>query len=316
MEVSYPTAMRIAVLIPCLNEEASIGSTIRSITDLDLNCEIFVIDNGSIDRTVELAELAGAHVLKEPQRGKGYAVRKAFASIPRHYDAYFMVDGDDTYGVEQLTEAVKLVSVEGYDLVVGKRVSTSEQDSDRKSDFKFGHSIGNRFLSIFFKYLFKVPISDTLSGWRVMSPGYVRSFSGGASGFDIEAELNAHCYTINAAVVEISVQYRGRLLNSHSKLHTYKDGWVILRRNLRLYRSERPLLAYSLLATPWALLSCWLLVKVLSIYQQTGMVPNFPSLIAGVGVFTVACNLWVTGMILEKTRQIRVAMARFYYSQK
>jgi glycosyltransferase involved in cell wall biosynthesis len=307
--------MRIAALIPCLNEEISISRTIAAIKETGLEVDVYVIDNGSSDNTVLVAESSGARVLREPQRGKGFAIRRAFSKVPSDYDAFFMVDGDDTYGVESLSEAAHLVSVEGYDLVVGKRIVKDSVSALRKREFKFGHSLGNWLLSGTFKTLFRIPISDTLSGWRVMSPGYVQSFSGGASGFDIEAELNAHCYTIKAAVAEVSVTYQGRMEDSHSKLNTYRDGWIILRRNIRLYRAERPLIAYSILALPWALLSGILLYRVLGTYQEIGTVPRFPSLIAAVGLFIVACNLWVTGMILEKTRQIRVAIARSLYSR-
>jgi glycosyltransferase involved in cell wall biosynthesis len=307
--------MKIAAIIPCLNEELSISRTIKGIRETGLAVDIYVVDNGSTDNTVAVAESSGALVIREPQRGKGFAIRKAFSTIANGYDVFFMVDGDDTYGVDTLPEAVRLVVIEGYDLVVGKRSLKNSVNELRKKEFKFGHSIGNWLLSGTFKTLFRIPISDTLSGWRVMSPGYVRSFSGGASGFDIEAELNAHCYTIKAAVAEVSVTYQGRMQDSHSKLNTYKDGWIILRRNVRLYRSERPLIAYSILALPWALLSSVLLYRVLDTYQEIGTVPRFPSLIAGVGLFIVACNLWVTGMILEKTRQIRVAIARSLFAR-
>jgi glycosyltransferase involved in cell wall biosynthesis len=307
--------MRIAALIPCLNEEVSISNTISAIKETSLDIDIYVIDNGSSDNTIAIAESSGALVIREPQKGKGFAIRRGFSAIPNTYDAYFMVDGDDTYGLESLPEAAKLIYTDGYDLVVGKRLIKESVKSLRKTEFKFGHSLGNWLLSNVFKTLFRIPITDTLSGWRLMSPGYVRSFSGGASGFDIEAELNAHCYTISAAVIEVPVSYQGRMQDSHSKINTYKDGWRILLRNIRLYRSERPLIAYSLLAAPWALISSIILYSIFITYQELGTVPKFPSLIAAVGLFIVACNLWVTGMILERTRQIRVSIARSLYSK-
>ena len=307
--------MKIAVIIPCLNEEVSIARTIHSIQNLGLETSIYVVDNGSSDKTSQIARNMGAVVLNEPQKGKGFAIRRGFSCIPDVFDAYFMVDGDDTYEVLGLENAVGLVVHEGYDLVVGKR-TVGSTDDERKTEFKFGHSLGNKFLSLAFQVLFRIPISDTLSGWRVMSPGYVRSFAGGASGFDIEAELNAHCHTINASVRETPVIYRGRMADSHSKLRTYKDGLLIFRRNFRLYRSEKPLSAYSLLAFPWAFASTILLYRVIETFQQTKLVPHFPSLIASVGMFIVACNLLVTGMILEKTRQIRVVIARASYVRR
>ena len=170
-------------------------------------------------------------------------------------------------------------------------------------------------MSYVFRKLFKIDIADTLSGWRVLSRSFVDSFPGGDSAFEIEAELNAHAFTLSAAVCEVPVDYIGRLDGSNSKLRTYRDGWLILRRNFRLYKSERPMLAYSLLSTPWILISAILLIRVLNTYFETGLVPQFPSLIAAVGGFIVSCNLWVTGMILERVRLQRVALARFAYSR-
>lgn len=307
--------MRIAAVIPCLNEELSIGRTILAIKKLGLVVDIYVVDNGSTDNTVKIAEESGAVVLREPQKGKGFAIRRAFSFIPDSYDVYFMVDGDDTYDVRNLSEAASLVVIDGYDLVIGKRIIDSSTGS-RKKEFKFGHSLGNRFLTLAFQILFRIQITDTLSGWRVMSPGYVRSFAGGASGFDIEAELNAHCHTINASVIELPVTYQGRMDDSHSKLRTYRDGLIIFRRNFKLYRTEKPLAAYSILSLPWVVFSSVLLYRVIETYQRTNLVPHFPSLIAAVGMFLVACNLWVTGMILEKTRQTRVAISRAMYVRR
>jgi len=307
--------MKIAAVIPCLNEENSIVQTIEGIRKVTPGLDIWVVDNGSTDQTVKMAESTGVFVLREPQQGKGFALRRGFTSIPDGYGAYFMVDGDDTYGVTELTRAIKLIEIDGYDVVIGRREAPALPPTDRKIEYRFGHSLGNKFLTSVFTKLFGIQISDTLSGWRLMSSGYVKSFSGGNSGFEIEAELNAHCYTINAAVTEIPVSYTGRLIDSHSKLNTYKDGFLILRRNLRLYRSERPLLAYTLLSIPWFLISGILVIPILLTYQETQLVPRFPSLIVAVGTFIVACNLWIAGMILEKTRQIRTAMARELYSR-
>jgi glycosyltransferase involved in cell wall biosynthesis len=302
----------LAVIIPCLNEEVSIAKTIAKIKLVRNESNIIVIDNGSTDKTVEEAIKAGAKVLREPKRGKGYAIRRGLNSLPKNTDAVFMVDGDNTYDVSKLQEAFDLVSIRGYDLVIGVR-KTQDNSILESKEFRFGHNLGNKFLTKLFKLLFKIQISDTLSGWRVMSKGFVDSFPGGDSEFEIEAEINAHAHTINASVVEIPVNYFARDLASQSKLRTYRDGWAILRRNLRLYKSEKPTIAYNLLALPWFTASVVLIWIVLSDYFQSGLVPRFPSLIAGVGSFIIACNLWVTGMILEKVRLQRVALARFVY---
>ena len=307
--------MKVVAIIPCLNEELSIANTIRSIRSANNKLEIIVVDNGSTDNTVLIAKKSGARVLREPKKGKGFAVRRAFANLPKEAEIVFIVDGDDTYGIENLGKAIKLVLVDGYDMVVGARKTVNSNDSTRKAEFRIGHSFGNLILSSVFRKLFKIDIADTLSGWRVLSRSFVDSFPGGDSAFEIEAELNAHAFTLSVAVCEVPVDYIGRLDGSNSKLRTYRDGWLILRRNFRLYKSERPMLAYSLLSTPWILLSAILLLRVLNTYFETGLVPQFPSLIAAVGGFIVSCNLWVTGMILERVRLQRVALARFAYSR-
>ena len=307
--------MKVVAIIPCFNEELSIANTIRSIRSAKNKLEIIVVDNGSTDNTFLIAKKSGARVLREPKKGKGFAVRRAFANLPKEAEIVFIVDGDDTYGIENLGKAIKLVLVDGYDMVVGARKTVNSNDSTRKSEFRIGHSFGNLILSYVFRKLFRIEIADTLSGWRVLSRSFVDSFPGGDSAFEIEAELNAHAFTLSAAVCEVPVDYIGRLDGSNSKLRTYRDGWLILRRNFRLYKSERPMLAYSLLSTPWILISAILLIRVLNTYFETGLVPQFPSLIAAVGGFIVSCNLWVTGMILERVRLQRVALARFAYSR-
>lgn len=242
-------------------------------------------------------------------------MRRAFASLPKDTEVVFIVDGDDTYGIENLGKAINLVLISGFDMVVGARKIVDMTNFSRKTEFRIGHSFGNSILSYVFRKLFSINISDTLSGWRVLSRSFVDSFPGGDSAFEIEAELNAHAFTLSAAVCEVPVEYVGRLDGSNSKLRTYRDGWLILRRNFRLYKSERPMLAYSLLSAPWILVSGILLLRVLNTYFETGLVPQFPSLIAAVGGFIVSCNLWVTGMILERVRLQRVALARFAYSR-
>ena len=299
------------VIIPCFNEELSIGSVITKIKALPLKTKIIVVDNGSTDKTASIANNLGVIVLREPKRGKGFAVRRALNNLPKETNVVLMVDGDDTYEITEFLNAYTYIISEGYDLVIGKRVSLP--NIYRQDNFRFGHEFGNKLLSYLFKFLFKVNVSDTLSGWRAMSIGFADSFAGGDSEFEIEAELNAHIFTINASVKEIPVGYSGREMGSTSKLRTFRDGWAILRRNFRLYKSERPLIAYSALAIPWTIMSLVSMYVVIGGFLETGKVPRFPTLIAGVGSFIVAGNLWMTGMILERVRLQRVAIARLAY---
>jgi glycosyltransferase involved in cell wall biosynthesis len=304
--------MEINVILPCLNEELSIGPTIESIRHVAPGARILVVDNGSSDQTIEIALALGAEVLQEPNRGKGFAFRRGIANLDPDCKYIFMIDGDDTYDVKKLHDGIALID-RGYDMVVGAREENITQATDRSLHYRRGHKSGNRLLTFAYRKLFGITLSDTLSGWRLMSRGYVDSFAGGASGFEIEAELNVHAYTLSAAIIEIPVAYNGRYEGSHSKLNTYKDGWAILRRNLALYKSERPSLAYSILASPWLMISLILGVRVGKTYLETQLVPQFPSLIVGIATFIVAGNLWVTGMVLEHVRSNRVQIARALY---
>ncbi len=302
------------VIIPCLNEAESIRATIREIRSVVPEAIVAVVDNGSTDKTIEVALSENVTVWSEPLKGKGFAVRHGFVRIPDSCDVVFITDGDDTHSIAPLAEALTLVRERGYDMVVGKRVPDEVTDSTRSESFRFGHNLGNFLLTRTFRTLFPVPISDTLSGWRLMSRGFVMSFTGGDSGFEIETELNAHAYLIKCPVAEVVVPYRGRGEASFSKLNTFSDGFRILRKNLKLFRSERPYIAFSITALPWAIVSALLLLRSLIDYFDTGLVPHFPSLVVSVGSFLVGALLWVTGMILERVRISREAFARFIYS--
>ena len=304
---------RIAAIIPCLNEEASIAVTIQAIKVELPECRIIVVDNGSSDNTIQKALNAGAEVLCEPQKGKGFAVRRGFDQLHEDLDAIFIVDGDSTYEVAPIHIGISKIVDEGFDMVIGKRIIVQDPQTKKGREYRLGHSTGNQLLSLLFMKLFRIKLTDTLSGWRLFSPGFIRSFPGGASEFEIEAELNVHAYTLAAAVTEIPVTYSERVEGSQSKLRTYRDGWKILRRNYSLYRSERPSVAFNILALPWIAISAVLGYRVITEYLSTNLVPKFPSLIASVGAFTIASNLWVTGMILERVRLQRVVSTRFEY---
>jgi glycosyltransferase involved in cell wall biosynthesis len=307
--------MKILALIPCHNEELSIGQTINEIRLVNPDIEIWVIDNGSIDNTGIISQELGARVIKCPTLGKGYAIRMAFSKVGSQFDAIFMVDGDYTYSIVNLNQAIDAIVNNGFDMVVGTRVEEWD-NAARGKHYRRGHTRGNALLTGTFRVLFGIDIKDTLSGWRCFSPGFVRSFPGGASGFELETELNAHIFLIKGALMSLDVGYRGRVEGASSKLNTTKDGLKILRRLFYLFRTERPLIAYTALGIPWFILSLILIRNVLESYFKLNIIPNFPSLIAGVGSFIASVLLWTTGMLLENQRITRASIARYRYSEK
>jgi glycosyltransferase involved in cell wall biosynthesis len=305
--------MSLLVIIPCFNEGLSIQQTISCVFSEHPQAQIVVVDNASTDDTATKAQELGVTVVSEPRPGKGFAFRRGLTYLNPQITAVLMVDGDATYGMEPLTEAIELVSHYRYDMIVGIRLESVHKSQIRTAHYRSGHKLGNRALSLIFRRLFGLEISDTLSGWRVFSPEFLYSFHGVSSGFELETELNAHVRAVGALIEELPVSYHGRLEGSESKLSTYRDGWKILRRNVQLVKNERPLFAFGLLATPWFLFSSVLLAVVISDYFQTGMVPRFPSLIASVGSFAIAAQLWVTGMILERVKLNRNTMLQSIY---
>jgi glycosyltransferase involved in cell wall biosynthesis len=305
--------MSLLVIIPCFNEAISIQQTIYSVRSEQPSATIVVVDNASTDGTGNKARELGVTVISEPRPGKGLAFRRGLMFLEPETSAILMVDGDATYGMESLPFAFELVSQKKYDMVIGVRSEPAEDLASTGIRYRPGHVIGNRILSSVFRSFFGLGITDSLSGWRVFSPEFLYSFHGGNSGFELETELNAHARSVNALIFEVPVSYRGRLAGSVSKLSTYRDGWKILRRNIQLVKNERPLFAFGFLATPWVLLSTFLLIIVLIDYIHTGLVPRFPSLIASVGAFAIAGQLWVTGMILERVKLNRNTMLQSVY---
>lgn len=304
------------VILPALNEEASILETIDQVQKVISNAKILVVDNGSTDRTFEIVKSKGIDICREPKLGKGFAVRRAFSMMPADSCCVFMLDADSTYSVEEFGYARDLVSNWGYDMVVGNRRVIRSEDQPRKIEYRRGHVIGNWAITKLSSMLHPVGILDSLSGWRVMSPRFVRSFTGGASGFEIEAELNAHAYLLKCGVTNIDVKYRGRKSDSHSKLKTYRDGVKIVRMNLKIFRSNRPLLAFSLISTPWLGFSFFSIGRAIEGYVRTGLVLQFPSLIAGVGTFLVGVLLVISGIVLERLKEIRTAISRHAYTSR
>lgn len=296
-----------AVIVPCHNEERTIASVVDGFRAALPGCEVVVVDNASTDATAEHARAAGARVIFEPRPGKGNAVRRLFADVEA--DCYIMVDGDATYDAGAAPLIVSKVLDLGIDMIVGARVA----GPGAAEAYRTGHRFGNALLTWVFQRLFGLRIEDTLSGYRGFSRRFVKTFPSMASGFEIEAELNAHAASIGVTYDEIRTAYGARPEGSESKLSTYGDGFRILRRNLRLFRDWKPFASFTGLAVPWALVSVVLLTPVLSDYVGTGLVPKYPSLIAAVGCFLVALNLTMAGAILERTTRNRIEAVRLAY---
>jgi glycosyltransferase involved in cell wall biosynthesis len=302
------------VILPTLNEALSISETVRSIRNEVPNCDILVVDNGSTDDTVKIASEMGLRVAHEPNRGKGYAIRRGLSHVENRHQPIFMVDADDTYSLTEIRNALNLVLDQGYDMVVGNRV-VRDKNNTRSPEFKRGHRIGNLSFTVLGNLIHTVGIKDSLSGWRMMSKGFARSFPGGATGFEIEAELNGHADLLKCAIANLDVAYRGRVNGSSSKLRTYKDGFKILRRNIQIFKNDQPFKAFTILWFPTLLLSIYLTQRAVGGYLRTGLVEQLPSLIAGVTGLTIAGLLWVTGMNLERSKQIRSILARYEYNR-
>jgi len=303
----------VAVLLPALNEEAAIVSTIKHVKAALPNSQIVVIDNGSKDRTAILATEAGAEVYLENRKGKGSAFRRGLTEIRKEIEFVVMIDADDTYELRKAPEAISHIVKDRVGMIIGNRQPISLQN--RKAAYRSGHRSGNVLLTRLYQLLFNIRIEDTLSGWRVMSRPFIDTFPSKENGFSLEAELNAHAYVLNCDVRNIDVEYRGRTIDSVSKLSTLKDGAKILRATLRMFNHERPRLAFNLLSAPWLLSGGALVFRSLREYVQTGMVLHFPSLILGVGLLVISSLLWVCGMILERTKMLKQVLIQFEYRQ-
>lgn len=297
----------VAVVVPCHNEEKTVATVIEEFRAALPGAQLVVVDNASTDRTREVAEAAGALVLQEPRPGKGFAVRRLLGDVEA--DCYLLVDGDATYDASAAPGMVRLVLEDGIDMVNGVRITPVDERHQQRT----GHLLGNAVLSWIFRALFRLRLTDTLSGYRAMSRRFVKSFPTRAAGFEIETELNVHCAALDASVVEVPTQYRARPHGSTSKLNTWSDGARILRRNLRLFRDARPLLAFWLFALPWLGLAVALVQTAVREYLDTGKVAHFPSLIAGVAAFIVTVQLVVSGMVLERVTRNREEAVRLAY---
>ena len=282
------SSARIAILVPCYNEALTIEAIVRDFRASLPQATVYVFDNNSTDGTAEIARLAGASVRMVPHQGKGSVVRRMFADIEA--DAYIMVDGDDTYDAAIAPQLVAKLFDEGLDMVVGNRV-TKEQAAYRP-----GHRFGNNLLTGCVSMLFGRTFTDILSGYRVFSRRYVKSFAAHSTGFEIETELTVHALELRMPVAEVETVYKARPEGSFSKLNTYRDGWRILMTILRLFKSERPLAFFGIGFMACVLLSVGLAVPLLSVYWATGLVPRQPTAVLCSAIMLFGVVLLVCGI--------------------
>ena len=290
-ELRPRTGHRVAVLVPCFNEEVAIAAVVGNFRAAVPDATIYVYDNNSTDRTAEIARAAGALVRRELHQGKGSVVRRMFADVDA--DVYVLVDGDATYDAPSARAMIVRLLEDRLDMVVAARVEKGE------AAYRPGHRTGNRLLTAFFAAVFKSSFTDVLSGYRVLSRRFVKSFPALSRGFEIETELTVHALELELAVAEMATPYYARQHGSLSKLSTWRDGARIACTIVDLYRSERPLAFFFGLGTALAVVSICLAVPVFATYLEEGVVPRIPTAILSTGLMLLASLSIVAGLVLD-----------------
>ena len=297
---------RLAVILPCYNEEAAIASVVRDFRNALPQAEIYVYDNNSKDNTVEVARTAGAIVRRETRQGKGHVVRRMFADVEA--DIYVLADGDGTYDAASAPAMIAKLIGERLDMVAGSRLTTYEGEA-----FRRGHRFGNDLLTGFLGLCFGRTFTDILSGYRVFSRRYVKSFPALSTGFETETELAVHALELRMPIAEVTTAYKARPAGSASKLRTYRDGFRILMMILSLFKEERPLAFFSIIAGVLALLAMILVYPVFVTYIETGLVPRFPTAILSTGLMILASLSLTCGFVLDTVTHGRREMKRLFY---
>lgn len=284
---------KIAVLIPCYNEEKTIAGVIRAFHRELPDSVIYVYDNNSTDNTARIARECGAVVRSERMQGKGFVIRRMFREIDAQ--CYLMVDGDDTYPAEFAPQLCSAVLERNADMAIGDRLSSTYFTENKR---KF-HNSGNKLVRALINMIYKSNIKDVMTGYRAFSYEFVKTFPVLSGGFEIETEMTLHALDKKLAVENIVIEYRDRPDGSFSKLNTYSDGMSVLKTILTLYKNYKPLSFFSIIALFFLIFAVILLIPVLTEYFQTGLVPKFPSLITS-GVFGLAAlQFMVSGFILD-----------------
>src|SRR5438132_3780153 len=297
--------LRIAVLVPGYNEEAAVATVVADFRKALPAAEIFVYDNNSRDRTIEVARAAGAIVRSERRQGKGHVVRRMFADVDA--DVYVLVDGDATYDAPSAPRMIDRLVKDHLDMVVGFRVDQSA------AAYRPGHRTGNWMLTSFLASVFGEAFKDILSGYRVFSRRFVKSFPVLSDGFEIETELSVHALELALPVAEIATPYYARPEGSFSKLNTWRDGYRILGTILKLYRSERPLRFFTAIGIFLTLVSIGLAIPIIITYIEHGIVPRLPTAVLSMGLMILAVLSISSGLVLDTVTRGRREMKLLAY---
>ena len=296
---------RVAVLVPCFNEQAAIPAVVRAFRAALPDAAIYVYDNNSLDGTATAAREVGALVRTERLQGKGNVIRRMFADIEA--DAYVLVDGDDTYDAASAPAMVGLLLRDGLDMVNGARVSEAQ------AAYRPGHRFGNRVLTGLVAGIFGDRVSDMLSGYRVFSRRFVKSFPALSGGFETETEFTIHALELRMPIGEVPTPYKERPAGSASKLNTYRDGLRILRTVLLLVKEERPLPFFAVIAALLLLVAAVVFAPVLRTYLQTGLVPRLPTAVLATGLVVLSFLSLTCGLILDSVTRGRKEVKRLAY---
>jgi glycosyltransferase involved in cell wall biosynthesis len=297
--------LRIAVLVPCYNEEAAVATVVADFRKALPAATIYVYDNNSKDRTIAVARAAGAEVRSETHQGKGHVVRRMFADIDA--DVYLLVDGDATYDAPSAPAMIERLLSEHLDMVVGLRVDQSV------AAYRPGHRTGNWMLTSFLASVFGQAFKDILSGYRVFSRRFVKSFPVLSDGFEIETELSVHALELALPVAEIATPYYARPEGSFSKLNTWRDGFRIVGTILRLYRSEKPLRCFTAIGVFLMLVAIGLAIPIVITYLAEGVVPRLPTAVLSTGLMIVAVLSISSGLVLDTVTRGRREMKLLAY---
>lgn len=303
--VPLPQGLKIAVIVPCYNEEAAIGTVVEQFRAALPGADIFVYDNNSKDGTIAAAKAAGAIVGVETRQGKGHVVRRMFGDVDA--DVYVMIDGDATYDAPSAPQMIAMLVAEKLDMVVGSRVDQEE------AAYRPGHRFGNWILTEFVKRIFGKSFNDILSGYRIFSRRFVKSFPALSTGFEIETELTVHSLELGMPVAEIETPYYARPEGSASKLNTYRDGIRILWTIGKLFRTERPMQFFSIISLFFFVMSVAISIPVFRTFFETGLVPRLPTAILATSLMMLSFLALMSGLILDTVSRGRRELKRLTY---